>query len=312
MGNRVTGSAVICVGHAALDRVYTVDAWPQGSGKVAASRYEESRGGMAANAAVAVARLGGRALFCGPTGDDATSTLIAATLSAEGVDSTWLRRLPGRTTSTSAVLVDARGERLVVGYRGTALQSSAEWLPVHEVARGDALLVDVRWPAGAVAALDAARAAGVPAILDGEIAPSEVLGALVVRCEHAIFSERGLHALAPGAVKPALRSVIARGVQVAAVTHGEHGVTWVEAATGTLSHCAAFAVTAVDTLAAGDVFHGAYALCIARGRPVRAAMRFASAAAAIKCTRPGGRNGAPTLGEVEAFLASRTPCAGEG
>ena len=63
------------------------------------------------------------------------------------------------------------------------------------------------------------------------------------------------------------------------------------------------AVTAVDTLGAGDVWHGAFTLALAEGMAVAAAARFANAAAAIKCTRFGGRGGAPRRDEVEALLA---------
>jgi sulfofructose kinase len=61
----------------------------------------------------------------------------------------------------------------------------------------------------------------------------------------------------------------------------------------------------VDTLGAGDVWHGAFALALAEGRPEPAAVRFASAAAALKVQRAGGRAGAPTRGELEAFLATQ-------
>ena len=74
---------------------------------------------------------------------------------------------------------------------------------------------------------------------------------------------------------------------------------------GTIAHLPAFAVEAVDTLGAGDVWHGAFALGLAEGQGERAAIRFASAAAAIKCTRFGGRAGAPQRTEIEAFLAAR-------
>ncbi len=67
----------------------------------------------------------------------------------------------------------------------------------------------------------------------------------------------------------------------------------------------AFPVKAVDTLGAGDVFHGAFALALAEGRDAPAAMRFGSAAAALKCSRLGGSTGAPTRAEVEAFMAAR-------
>jgi sugar/nucleoside kinase (ribokinase family) len=84
-----------------------------------------------------------------------------------------------------------------------------------------------------------------------------------------------------------------------AVTCGEAGSWWLTR--DGAFHVAAPAVDAVDTLGAGDVFHGAYALAIANGRAIADAARFATHAAALKCTRDGGRAGAPTLDEVRAF-----------
>jgi sulfofructose kinase len=296
-------SRVICVGHAALDRVFTVEAWPSVSAKVPASRYEEAGGGMAANAAVAVARLGGDAILWAPLGDDGVADIIRAQLYAEGVEVDALRRFPGRTSSTSAVIVDRRGERLVIGYRGTALQAPADWLPLDVVGSAGALLADVRWQHGAAAALQAARDRRVPAILDAEEAHGEILETLVVCADHVVFSERGLAAFAPGDPVGGLRRALERGTQVAAVTQGAAGVMWVEAgAPAEVRREPGFAVNTVDTLAAGDVFHGAYALAIAGAATVRDAMRFGCAAAAIKCTRPGGRSGAPSRAEVEALL----------
>src|SRR5689334_13089335 len=293
---------VICVGHAALDREFTVDEWPSGSAKIVASSMEEHGGGIAANAAVAITRLGGQVSFWGPTGDDATADTIEAQLRIEGVDVSNLKRLPGMRSSSSAVLVDARGERLVVGFRSEALHSPAQWLPLQTLAGADAVLVDVRWPDGAAAALQAARANRVHTILDGEIAERPVLERLIALADHVLFSERGLSVLASD-VEAGLREVIALGAQVAAVTRGERGVQWIErTAPRELHTLAAFSIRAVDTLAAGDVFHGAYALAIAETITVAQAMRFAAAAAAIKCSRGGGRSGAPTRTEVEAFL----------
>ncbi len=298
-------SRVICVGHAALDRVFFVSAWPATSAKVAAVRFEEGGGGMAANAAAAIARLGGAAVFWGPTGQDDIAARIHAQLVEEGVDARDLRCFDGCTSSHSVVLVDERGERLVVGLRGSALRAPADWLPLELLKSAGALLADVRWPAGAQRALQAARQAGIPAILDAEIATPEVLDALVRAATHIVFSERGLEAFAGDDLAAGLRRVLAHGAQVAAVTQGEAGVRWVDAsAPGEVRHCPAFAVDTVDTLGAGDVFHGAYALALAQGRGVEAAMRFAAAAAAIKCSRAGGRRAAPDLPEVERLLAS--------
>jgi len=297
---------VICVGHAALDRVFSVDSWPAGSGKIAAHRFEESGGGMAANAAAAIARLGGEAVFWGPTGDDAIASTIHAQLAADGVDTDYLRRFQGCTSSHSAVLVDRRGERLVVGFRGNALQAPADWLPLGQVGSAAALLADVRWPDGAQRALRAARNAGIPAILDAEIAASDILESLARAADHVVFSQRGLDAYAGDDGVGGLRRVLGYGARVAAVTQGEAGVLWIDsAAPRELLRCPAFAVDTVDTLAAGDVFHGAYALALAQGLCIGDAMRFAAAAAAIKCSRQGGRRGAPSCQEVEALLANR-------
>ena len=297
---------VICVGHAALDRVFSVASWPAGSGKIPAHRFEESGGGMAANAAAAIARLGGDAVFWGPTGNDAIATAIHAQLVADGVDAAFLRHFEGCTSSHSAVIVDDRGERLVVGFRGSALQAPADWLPLEQIGSAGALLADVRWPDGARRALHGARHAGIPAILDGEIAATEILETLARAADHIVFSQRGLEAYAGDDGEGGLRRVLGYGACVAAVTQGEAGVLWIEsAAPRELRRCPAFSVDTVDTLAAGDVFHGAYALALAEGLRICEAMRFAAAAAAIKCSRPGGRSGAPNRREVEAMLASR-------
>jgi sulfofructose kinase len=88
-----------------------------------------------------------------------------------------------------------------------------------------------------------------------------------------------------------------------AVTMGEDGAFW-RAPMGTeIRHVRPRRVETVDTLAAGDIFHGAFALRIAEGAEARDAFEFAAVAAAIKCTRFGGRLGAPTRAEVEEMLA---------
>ncbi len=300
----MTAPRIVCVGHAALDRIYAVASWPAESGKVPVQRYEEGGGGMAANAAAAIVRLGGEAVFWGPTGDDEIAGRIRAQLVADGIDATGLRAFTGHTSSHSAVIVDARGERLVVGYRGSALQAPADWLPLEDLKGARAVLADVRWPQGAMAALRAARSAGLCAILDAELAESGILRKLAREADHVLFSERGLEAWSGGNMETGLRSVLALGARVAAVTQGARGVSWIDSTRdGKINHFHAFDVNVVDTLAAGDVFHGAYALALAEGREVAAAMAFASAAAAIKCARSGGRKGAPTRKEVEAFLA---------
>lgn len=265
---------------------------------------------MAANAAVAVARLGGEAVFWGPVGEDSVADIMHAQLQAEGVDAGGLRRFAGLQSSTSAILVDARGERLVVGYRGSALAAPADWLALDEIAGAGALLADVRWPQGALAALRAARRAGVPGVLDGDSAERPILQALAKEAGYALFSEAGLACFCgDGELEAGLRQALALGARLAAVTLGERGVLWIESgAAEDLHQLPAYTVPVVDTLAAGDVFHGAFALELARGQAPADALHFANAAAAIKCTRPGGRAGSPSRGEVERFVHQVASC----
>jgi sulfofructose kinase len=88
-----------------------------------------------------------------------------------------------------------------------------------------------------------------------------------------------------------------------AVTDGPDGVYWLD--NGNVRHMDAFKVDAVDTLGAGDTFHGAFTLRLVETGDVVEAMRFGAAAAAIKCTRFGGLMGAATRPEVDAFLKAR-------
>jgi sulfofructose kinase len=88
-----------------------------------------------------------------------------------------------------------------------------------------------------------------------------------------------------------------------AVTNGPEGVYWLDG--DAVRHMPAFKVDAVDTLGAGDTFHGAFTLRLAETGDAIESLRFASAVAAIKCTRFGGTSGAPTRDEVDAFLKER-------
>jgi len=292
---------VLCLGMSALDAIYQVPAIPSLPTKILATGFTECGGGMAANASVAVARLSGRASYWGRVGDDALGTRICNELAAEGVDVSHVRRVPDCVSPSAAILVAADGERLVCAYNDPHLDRDASWLPLDDVKAFDAVLADVRWPEGAMGVLDAARNAGLPAVLDGDIGPVEVLRDLSTRATHAIFSETGLLA-ATGEhdIDASLRAIAAHTRAIVGVTLGAQGVRWIEQ--GRVHAAAAPRVQAVDTLGAGDVFHGAFTLALAEAATTAEAMRFGNAAAAIKCTRFGGRRGAPSRAEVDALL----------
>jgi sulfofructose kinase len=291
---------VVCLGSLVADHVFRVAEVPQPPSKDVARAYRMGPGGMAATAAVAVARLGGRAALWGRVGDDLNGGPLAGALAAEGVDVSALRRVPGARTPVSAVLVDRTGERSTIAFRGEGLGADPGWLPLAALGGARALLCDPRWPEGAARALAAARARGVPGVLDGEKSETRILRLLAPLADHAVFSAPGLQNFAPGAA-PAegLRRALAAGARLAAVTRGERGALWMAAGDPAAREVAAFPVEASDTTGAGDVFHGAYALALAEGRGVPEAMRFAAAAGALRA-----RDGETTRrAAVEALLS---------
>jgi sulfofructose kinase len=294
---------IICVGHTAFDRVFRVERIVAPPAKIAASAYLELGGGMAANAAVAIAHLGAEAHFWGPAGDDDVADAMAEDFARHGVDARAMWRIRGRRSSHSVILVDNSGERLIVGMRGDVLQDAGDWMPLHTIKAAAAMLVDVRWPGGSVRALAAARAAGVPSVLDGDTGERTALRRLVAEVDYAVFSEPGFACFTDAAPLAGLREALAAGARAAVVTRGERGCQWVTAdAPEELRHTPAIPSTAIDTTGAGDAFHGAFTLCIAEGKSLESAIEFATAAASIKVGRLGSRS-MPSRAEVESLLA---------
>ena len=293
---------IICVGHTAFDRVFMVERIVPPPAKIAARDYFELGGGMAANAAVAIARLGAQAEFWGPAGDDDIADAMAADFARHGVDASHMHRVPGGTSSHSAILVDATGERLIVGMRGAVLKNDGAFMPLERIKGAAALLADVRWPVGSLQALAVARAAGVPTILDGDTGERDHLRALVGQVDYAVFSAPGFAAFTTASSRPGLQEALALGARAALVTRGEEGCEWITAdAPDQLRHTPAYKVEAVDTTGAGDAFHGAFTVRIAQHASVEEAIRFAAAAAAIKVARQGARS-MPSWAEVTAML----------
>jgi sulfofructose kinase len=293
---------LLAVGHVSLDHMFEVRALPGQPVKTPAQAYAMRVGGMGANAAVAAARLGAGVRFAGPVGDDDAATRFDDHLRREGVDTGALTRVPGASSSVSAVIVGAGGERLIVNHRGDAL-ARAPAFDTAWVAGADIVITDPRCPRWAAAALAAAREQGRLTLLDADTSPREDLRPLVAQAAWAAFSEPGLAAFSDEPVETALAQALALGAEVALVTLGERGVVWRRR--GQVAQALpAFAVDPVrDTTAAGDVFHGALAVALAESASDADALRFASAAAAIKCQRGGGVAGAPRRDEVERLLA---------
>ena len=294
-------SSVVCVGTATVDYAFAVESLPVSPGKHFAERLEIVGGGPAANAAVTVVSLGGTAALVGRVGDDLNARVILEGLSAAGVDTSRVVRMPGLTSPVSAVLIDQDAERVIVNHRDERLHEAPPTEVAGAVAGADVVLADMRWPEGSQAALEVAAAAGVPGVLDYDSHTATEGESVIAAASHVIFSAPALATLADtDDPEGGLQTVSGFTNSWLAVTLGAEGVIWLDGAK--VQHVPALEIDAVDTLGAGDVFHGAFALALAEGRGIREAIRRSSAAAAIKCTRFGGRAGIPSRHEVESFL----------
>ena len=299
-----TPRRILCLGMPVRDMLFRVDNVPARGAKVPATQFAPISGGNAPNAAVAIARLGGLARLCGPMGEAGISadTFILDQLAREGIDLAHIVRVPGAITAASAILIDATGERSAATYRDPKLWQVV--LPASDVLLDgvDAVLTEDRCAPFVAAVCRDARARGIPVVVDADRAmPAD--DPLLEVASHLIFSAEALRATTgKDDLAAALTRLKPHTQAFLGATDGERGALWL-ALDGTTRHTLAFPVETVDTLGAGDVFHGAFALAMAEAAPLEAALTFAAAAAALKCSRVGGPFGAPQRADVEGFLA---------
>jgi sugar/nucleoside kinase (ribokinase family) len=295
---------VLGLGVVAVDDIYYLDRYPAPDSKEPVRAHLRAGGGLVATALVAAARLGARAAYAGVLGDDELSRDALAELEREGVDCTPVLRLPDARPVHSIILVDrSTGQRCILpSFEGATARAPSDVLP-ELIARCRVLLLDHSTGAGGVRAADLAHDRGIPVVADIEAYAAQGLDDLLKRVDHLIVGLAVAQQLS-GRADPveALRGLTAGGRACTVVTMGDTG-GWFSVQGGAAQHYGAYPVTAVDTTGCGDVFHGAYAAALARGEAIEQAIRMASATAALKATRTGGRAGIPDTQGIERFMA---------
>ncbi len=258
-------------------------------------------GGPSVNAIATAARLGAATAFIGCVGSDPRGRDIVAGLAAEGVDVRGMKMREGTESAAGFCWIEKpSGKRSIAWTRGTAVPLSADEIPTDLIRNSALLHLDGHQTEAAVAAARLARQHGVTVSLDA--------GTLVPGIEHLlelsdiiIASEKFARRYTEQSdVEAAARKLFTPNCKFSAVTMGHEGSVGFDG--HRFFKCPAFKVGVVDTTAAGDVFHGAFAYACVRGGAWPQCLRFASAAAALKCTRFGGRAGIPDLQTTEAFL----------
>jgi sulfofructose kinase len=288
---------IVAMGLANLDLLGVLPAYPDKNSKNRVDPLVIQGGGPAATAIAAAAALGADTAFLGAIGDDDFGHLIARGLAELGVDLRGLVRVPGARSPLSFVAVDrSDASRTVFHAPGTAPPLDPEAIDWSLLDGAAVLLIDGRQPAAQLAAARRARAGGTTVLLDAERLdePTRALLAVTDVC----VASSGIASDEPAAV---LDHLAALGPTTVVVTLGEEGSIG-RAGAGPLVRQPAFPVAAVDTTGCGDVYHGAFAVGLARRLDLAGCMELASAAAALKCRALGGRAALPSAAEIDAFL----------
>jgi sulfofructose kinase len=261
------------LGYACLDHRFWAAALPPQRGRTPATAYRADIAGTGAVGALAVERLGGHAIFFGRRGEDAGGRDIEARLRAEGVDVAAFRAFACMRTPVSGIVIVPGGERYIFPYAGSAPPGDAGWLPLERLGSAGAVLADIRWPAGALRLAGAARALGLPVVIDLDEDTDDAWRVAAAATHVIADQELAAHC---GGAEAAIERIVGLGAW-GAVTLGAEGVAFPG------GRLPAFPVAACDTTGAGDVFHAAFALALAEGQNEAFALTFASAAAAQRC-----------------------------
>jgi sugar/nucleoside kinase (ribokinase family) len=291
---------VVGLGENSVDYVYRLAGAVAPNEKLEAASHQLSCGGQVATTLAACAALGLRAGYIGTFGNDGNGLRIRDTLASVHVDTAHaiVRNAPNRH---AVILVDERtGDRTVVWHRDPRLVLSASDIARDLVAGAKLLHVDDLDEDASVAAARIATEAGVIVTSDvdrltrgaRELIALSTVPILSTHVPSALTGEQDL--------ERALRALRIRDTQWICVTLGADGAMLLEG--DRLHHAPAFAVNAVDTTGAGDVFRAGFIHALLQSRSPADVLRFATAAAALSCTREGAIASVPTLSDVERAL----------
>ena len=303
---------LVVLGSVNADHVLSVPRFPKPGETLVGSGYHIAYGGKGANQAVAAGRTGANIAFIACVGGDDIGARMKEQFARDGMAIQAVMAIDGTTTGVAMIWVSADGENCI----GISAGANAELTPARLqphlplINEADVLLMQLESPLNTVeAAAQAARAAGTKVILNP--APAQPLSESLLRLIDVITpNETEAQALTGVVVnteadaQKAANILHDYGIATILITLGTKGVWLSEQGKGEL--IPGFRVQAVDTTAAGDTFNGALVTAQLEGKPLRDAIRFAHAAAAISVTRSGAQPSIPLRAEVDEFLAARS------
>jgi sulfofructose kinase len=294
----------MCVGLGlcALDYTFQVQEYPRLDDKIEAAAFTRQGGGPVPTALCALSKLGVPSAFIGKCGKDVEGRAIRDELRRFGVNTSGLILDPDSRTPRAFIMVDKEsGKRTVILDRTETSALSADEFNVDFIRRAKFLLIDGRELETSLTAAMLMQKTGGEVILDAG-SPRKNIGDILPYVDHLVVSNRFsidfTQEVDPGNAALKLAHMGFKSVVITSGAKGCLGAT----SDGLFYQQEAFDVEVVDTTGAGDVFHGGYIYGLVQGWELPKILEFASAVAAIKCTRLGGRRGIPELEEVEDLI----------
>jgi sulfofructose kinase len=293
---------LVGVGLNATDTLISLPHYPERGSKVEYQKASVLPGGQVATTVVACQHWGLKTRYVGKLGDDEAAALHRREFAREGVE-TQLITVANGASPQSLILVDADGERTVLGRRDERLFLQPEELNRDWIVNARALHVDGHDTAAAVLATSWAREAGIPVIADLD-EPYPGVDALLENIDYLIVSrDFPCRLMDEPDLENALRLMQRRyNCLLAAATLGQDGVlAWNGKQ---FSYTPAYRVPVADTTGAGDIFHAGFIYALLQGWPLEKQLDFACAAAALNCVAVGARGGIQTVEAIEKLMAT--------
>lgn len=307
----IMNSSIVVIGGSNIDMIARVARFPRPGETMGNATYHQAYGGKGANQAVAAARAGGQVSLISCVGRDAFGQTMLGNFANEGITADYVRQHDTVPSGTAVILVNEQGENCIAVAPGANGQLMAEHIDEARIAISGAemILLQLEIPFETVTyVVNLAKSLGKKVLLNP--APARTLSDDLLRQLHILVvneTEAELIAGQPATtaeeVQQVAQTLLQKGPAVVVVTRGAQGAYY--ATRREQQMVDAYAVSAVDTTAAGDVFCGALAAALARNTKLVEAVRFANAAAALSTTKQGAQPSAPTEAAVKAFLSER-------
>ena len=295
--------SVLIIGSTNMDISASMERLPVKGETLLGTGIHYQYGGKGANQACALGKLGADTTFLTCVGDDGYGHEMVAYLKEAGVNMDRVKYSRRHGTGTAVIHVDARGDNTIVVIQGANLDCDVEYIQANEgcFEACDYVLLQMEIPFDAIAeAIRLGAKYGKKIILNPAPAsdqlPRELYRYITYMTPNEV--EVGVMAGSEGDLDMSVGKLLALGVQNVLVTLGSEGAKLYSQNKKAI-HVPACRVDAVDTVAAGDCFNGAFVAALDRGDSEEAAMQFANQASAIAVTRRGAQESIPTKEEME-------------